>query len=88
MIVYLLGVVVKSVFVFFIGAVRLLFGEIWVELAAKVSAFVALEGITVGLAFVDLFMGIDFIVWATGLSVLVVITIRVIRLIIGVFSKA
>jgi hypothetical protein len=88
MIVYSIGVVVKALFVGVLFLVRGLFGTIWTTLASKVTSVLQLPGVGVGLGFVDMFVGLDFIAWATGLAVTVVITIRLIRLVLGLFSKA
>jgi hypothetical protein len=88
MITYAIAMVVKGLFLTVVFVVRTLFGTAWTVLGTKVSGVLALEGVSAGLGLVDLFVGLDFIVWATGLAVTVVITIRLIRLIMGVFSKA
>jgi hypothetical protein len=88
MITYLLGVVMKAVFLAVVGAMRLLFGKAWTDLGTYVESVKALEGVGVGVKFVDMFVGIDFIVWATGFAVMVVITVRIVRLVMGLFTKA
>jgi hypothetical protein len=95
MITYLLGMIVKSLFdavlALLVGippTYNGLFGSIWITLSSKVSSALALDGAAVGLGFYDTFVGIDFTAWALGLAVTVIITIRLIRLIMGLFSKA
>lgn len=87
MITYLLGLGVRSLFDLVIGAVRMLFGSAWSNLASNVHNFLMLDGVAAGLGFVDTFVGIDFMVWATGLAVSIVITTRLIRLVLGLFSR-
>lgn len=95
MITFLLGSIVKAMFT---GIVALLvgtpptynglFGSFWTELASRAATIASMDGVSVGLGIFDTFVGIDFIVWATGLAVTVVVTIRLLRLILGLFSKA
>lgn len=88
MITYLLGVAVKSLFVVLVTLVRTLFGSVWTTLGTKVTAFLGLDGVGAGLGLFDAFIGLDFMIWATGLALTIVVTIRCIRLIMGLFSKA
>jgi hypothetical protein len=87
-IIYAIGLVVRTLFIGVVSLVRALFGSVWTTLATKVSEFGGLPGVGTGLALVNMFVGLDFVVWATGLAVTIVITIRMIRLILGLFSKA
>jgi len=88
MITWLLGTVVKAVFLAVVITLRGIFGKVWTDLAGYVTTMKSLEGVGVGVKLFDMFVGIDFIVWATGFALFVVITIRIVRLILGVFSKA
>jgi hypothetical protein len=88
MITWLLGTVVKAVFLAVVITLRGIFGKVWTDLAGYVTTMKSLEGVGVGVKLFDMFVGIDFIVWATGFALFIVITIRIVRLILGVFSKA
>jgi hypothetical protein len=95
MITFLIGSIVKSLFtavvVLLVGTPPTysgLFGAFWTELASRVATVASMDGVSVGLGIFDTFVGIDFIAWATGLAVAVVLTVRMIRLIMGLFSKA
>lgn len=79
MITFLLATIGKSLFLEVLGFIRLIFGSVWTTMASKVSEFMSLSGVSVGIGIFDLFVGIDFIVWATGLSVTIIITIRFIN---------
>lgn len=87
MITYMLALAVKSVFVAVLALVKVLFGSVWTTLAEKAGAFVALPGVEAGLGLFDAFVGIDYIVWAVEVALLIVVTMRLIRLVIGIFSK-
>ena len=88
MIIYLLGVVVKALFVVVVSLVRTMFGSAWTSVTSKTGSFLALPGVGAGLGLFDVFVGLDFIIWATGLALTIVLTIRCIRLVMGLFSKA
>lgn len=88
MITWGLGVIVKTLFVVVVGLLRGIFGTFWTSLASRVATISNMDGVSVGLGIFDTFVGIDFIAWATGLAVTVVITVKMIRLILGLFSKA
>lgn len=88
MIVYLLGLAVKALFLVVVVTVKTIFAPVWASVTSKTVAFLALDGVGAGLGLFDAFVGLDFIIWATGLSVTIIITIRMIRLILGLFSKA
>lgn len=91
MITYLLGVFVKSLFVIVVTIVRTMFNAppfyLWTTVGTKIAAFLALDGVGAGLGLFDAFIGLDFMIWATGLALAIVVTLRLIRLIMGVFSK-
>lgn len=87
MIIYLLGLAVKTVFVVIVGLLKTVFGQAWVVASEKVAAFLVLPGVHFGLALYDTLVGIDFTVWALGFAVSIIITVRFIRLILGLFSK-
>ena len=87
MIIYLLGMVMRVVFEYAVGAMRLLFGDAWSKLATAVVSIKALPGVQAGIGLFDTFVGIDFLVWATGFAVLIIVTLRLVRLVMGLFSK-
>jgi len=87
MIVYLLGLAVRTLFVGVIGLVKSLFGTAWTYASEKVTAFLALPGVHFGLGLYDTLVGIDFTAWALGFAVFIIITVRLIRLVIGLVSK-
>lgn len=87
MIVYLLGLAVKSFFVVVVTLVKSLFGTAWTYAADKVTSLLSMDGVHFGLGLYDTVVGIDFTAWAVGFAVFIIITIRVIRLLIGLFSK-
>jgi hypothetical protein len=88
MITFLIGSIVKALFMTVVSLLKTIFGSFWTELASRVATIAAMDGVSVGLGIFDTFVGIDFIAWATGLAVAVVITVRMIRLVLGLFSKA
>jgi hypothetical protein len=95
MITFLIGAIVKSLFsavvTLLVGSPPVyngIFGSFWTELSSRVATIASMDGVSVGLGIFDTFVGIDFIAWATGLAVTVVVTVRMIRLIMGLFSKA
>lgn len=88
MITFLLGSIVKALFIVVVSLVKTIFGSFWTELASRAATIASMDGVSVGLGIFDTFVGIDFIAWATGLAVTVVVTIRMIRLMLGLFSKA
>jgi hypothetical protein len=87
MIVYMLGTVMRVVFEYVVGAMRLLFGDAWGFLATRVTGILALEGVQAGIALFDTFVGVSFVSWATGFAVLIIVTLRLVRLVMGLFSK-
>lgn len=87
MITFLMGSLLKIIFGTVITLIRGIFGPVWTTLAEKVTAFRALPGVDVGLGLFDMFVGIDFIVWATGFAVYIIVTIAFIKLVLGLFSK-
>lgn len=86
MITFLLATIGKSLFLEVLAFIRLIFGSVWTTLTSKVSEFMSLSGVSVGIGLVDLFVGIDFVVWATGLSVTIIVTVRFIRFITELIS--
>jgi hypothetical protein len=88
MITFLIGSIVKTLFGTVVALLKGIFGSFWTELASRAATIAGLDGVSVGLGIFDTFVGIDFIAWATGLAVAVVLTVRMIRLILGLFSKA
>jgi hypothetical protein len=87
MITWLIGMAVRALFDGVLILVRTLFGTAWTTATSKIASVLQLPGISTGLGIYDTFVGIDFTVWALGLAVTIIITIRVIRLVIGVLSK-
>jgi hypothetical protein len=61
---------------------------IWDDVTSRVATFAASEGVGVGLGLFDAFVGIDFVGWATGLAITIIVTVKITRLIMGIFSKA
>jgi len=82
MITFLMASIGKSLFLEVLGFIRLIFGSVWTTMTARVADFMSLSGVSVGIGIFDLFVGIDFIVWATGLAVTIIITIRFINFIV------
>jgi hypothetical protein len=87
MITWLIGMAVRALFDGVLILVRTLFGSAWTTAAANIASVLQLPGVSTGLGIYDTFVGIDFTVWALGLAVTIIITIRVIRLVIGVLSR-
>lgn len=87
MIVYLIGMIVKGLFTTIIGLMRVIFGSAWTTLSSKVTEVLALPGVGVGLGLFDAFVGIDFIAWAVGLGVTIIVTWRMMKIVIGLFSR-
>ena len=87
MIVYLIGMIVKGLFTTVIGLMRLIFGTVWTTLSSKVTEVLVLPGVGAGLGLFDAFVGIDFIAWAVGLAVTIVVTWRMMKIVIGLFSR-
>jgi len=87
MITYLLGLAIKTFYVGVLGVVRVIFGPVWTMFADRLSSLLAMDGVQIGLGIYDMFVGIDFTVWAVGWALAVVVTMRLIKLIMGVVSK-
>jgi hypothetical protein len=87
MITFLLGAVLASLFNAAVAGLRLLFGKAWTDLAGYITQVKALDGVGVGLGLFDMFVGLDFILWATGFAVFIIITVRFVRLVMGLVSK-
>lgn len=88
MIIYWLGLALKAMFDLTLTLLRGVFGTLWTDVADKIAAALALNGVGVGLGLLNTFIGIDFIVWATGLAVAIVITMAWFRALRGLVSKA
>jgi hypothetical protein len=89
MITYFIGLAVKTLFDAVIFLLRYtIFSGVWDAAASKISAVLQLPGVSTGLGIYDTFVGIDFTVSAVALAVTIIITIRLIRLIMGLLSKA
>jgi hypothetical protein len=87
MITFLIGMVLKTMFDGVILVVRTLFGSLWTGLASRMVTILAMPSVGVGLGLYDVFVGIDFTVWGLGLAVTIIVTTRLLRLILGLFSK-
>lgn len=87
MIVYLIGMIVKGLFTTIIALMRTIFGSAWTTLSTKVTDVLSLPGVGVGLGLFDAFVGIDFMAWAVGLAVTIVVTWRMMKIVIGLFSR-
>lgn len=88
MIVYLLGLTVESVFIAIVFVLKTIFGSLWTGGIDKITTFLNFSGVQLGLKFYDLFIGISYTMWAIGTLITIAITVKIIRLIIGIFSKA
>jgi len=88
MIIYLLGLALKAMFDGTIILLRTVFGTLWTTVGDKIAAVLQLNGIGIGLGLFNTFIGIDFIVWATGLAVTIVITMAWFRAMRGLVTKA
>lgn len=88
MIIYWLGLALKAMFDLTLVLLRSVFGTLWTTVATKIEAVLQLNGVGVGLGLLNTFIGIDFIVWATGLAVAIVITMAWFRAMRGLVSKA
>lgn len=88
MIIYWLGLALKAMFDLTLVLLRTVFGTLWVKVGEKIAAVLDLSGVGVGLGLLNTFIGIDFIVWATGLAVAIVITMVWFRAMRGLVSRA
>jgi hypothetical protein len=87
MVTYLIGLGVKTIFAAAVLLLKTLFGDLWTSAIESITTFLNFSGVQLGLKFYDLFVGVSYTMWAIGTLITIILTVKLIRLIIGIFSK-
>ena len=87
MITYLILASAKLIFISVFGSIRAMFPQLWSNISNGISSISSLSGFRFGLGVMDKLVGLDFLFYAIMLSFEIYVVVRLVRFIMGFFSK-